>query len=504
MGEPSRRALARMGAAAPWVALIVGSLLLAPGGAGAGRQASLDPAAVDAFIARQMRAARVPGLALAITRGEEVLYVRGYGLARPGEPVTPETQFLVGSLSKSFTALAVMQLVEAGRVDLDTPVQTYLPEFTLADPASAARITVRHLLNQTSGLADAGYPPMQPPHPATPAERLADLARARPVAPPGVEYHYHNVNYEILARLVEVAGGQEYSDYLAEHVFSPLGMADTLSILTHEDFGRPERLAQGHLNLYGFPVADAEEEGFLGGSGGVVTTAADMARWLIVQASGGRLGGVQVLSPEGVALMHTPPEGIDSDYAMGWIATTRRGVPALEHNGILSTFYADMALLPESGHGIALLYNVQSLAQVGVGFPPIMDGLIDVLTGREPRPPRFTVGALEALFGALTLVGAVQAARRLWRLPAWRAWARTVMGWRLAPGIIWALLPAAFLAAMPRIVLSSSGRAFGYRTLARSMPEVTVWLGLTGALGLVDVAARLAHLVRRGRKEEVR
>jgi hypothetical protein len=202
--------------------------------------------------------------------------------------------------------------------------------------------------------------------------------------------------------------------------------------------------------------------------------------------------------------MHTPPEGIDSDYAMGWIATTRRGVPALEHNGILSTFYADMALLPESGHGIALLYNVQSLAQVGVGFPPIMDGLIDVLTGREPRPPRFTVGALEALFGALTLVGAVQAARRLWRLPAWRAWARTVPGWRLAPGIIWALLPAAFLAAMPRIVLASSGRAFGYRTLARSMPEVTVWLGLTGALGLVDVAARLAHLVRRGRKEEVR
>ncbi len=176
-------------------------------------------------------------------------------------------------------------------------------------------------------------------------------------------------------------------------------------------------------------------------------------------------------------------------------------MPVLEHNGILSTFYADMALLPESGHGMVLLYNVHSLAQVGLGFPAIRDGLIDLLTDREPQPPRFSVAALEALLAAVTLVGALQGVRRLLRLPAWRAWARGVFAWRLAPGIAWALLPAAFAAAMRRIVLATSGRAFGYRTLARAMPEVAVWLGVTGALGLVDVVARLAHLVRRGRKE---
>ena len=135
--------------------------------------AGVDVSAIDRFVAAQMTAHRVPGLALAITHGAEARYVKGYGTARDNQPVTPQTQFFIASLSKSFTALAAMQLAEAGRINLDAPVETYLPEFTLADPAGASQITIRHLLNQVSGLADAGFPESRLPQPTTIAERTA-------------------------------------------------------------------------------------------------------------------------------------------------------------------------------------------------------------------------------------------------------------------------------------------------------------------------------------------
>jgi CubicO group peptidase (beta-lactamase class C family) len=113
-----------------------------------------DLAAIDRYVEAQRRATRLPGLALGIVHGDRVVHLRGFGAADPsGRPVTPQTPFLLASTTKSLTALAVMQLAEAGKVDLDAPVQRYLPWFRLADPAASARITVRHLLNQTSGLA---------------------------------------------------------------------------------------------------------------------------------------------------------------------------------------------------------------------------------------------------------------------------------------------------------------------------------------------------------------
>jgi Beta-lactamase class C and other penicillin binding proteins len=113
---------------------------------------------IDRFITTQMKTHHIPGLALAITHNNQVLHVKGYSTANNERPVTAQTQFLIASVSKSFTAIAVMQLVEAGQINLDSPVQTYLPEFTLADPAIAAKITIRHLLNQVSGLSDVGFP----------------------------------------------------------------------------------------------------------------------------------------------------------------------------------------------------------------------------------------------------------------------------------------------------------------------------------------------------------
>ena len=170
---------------------------------------------VDRFIMAQMKTHHIPGLALAITHNNQVLHVKGYSTANNERPVTAQTQFLIASVSKSFTAMAVMQLVEAGQINLDSPVQTYLPEFTLADPAIAAKITIRHLLNQVSGLSDVGFPDeLQVSQATTIGDRVTSLSRASPVASPGAQFNYFNPNYEVLARVVEAVSQQSFSAYL--------------------------------------------------------------------------------------------------------------------------------------------------------------------------------------------------------------------------------------------------------------------------------------------------
>src|SRR5918912_1372739 len=122
------------------------------------RSSGPDIASIDAYINAQMQADHIPGVALGLVHNDQIVHLRGFGTAdQSGRAVTPQTPFILASVSKSFTALAIMQLVEAGKVELDAPVQRYLPWFRVADPVASARITVRHLLYHTSGIPSSGY-----------------------------------------------------------------------------------------------------------------------------------------------------------------------------------------------------------------------------------------------------------------------------------------------------------------------------------------------------------
>lgn len=456
-----------------------------------------DLAAIDRFVAGQMSAQRIPGLALAITRGSEVVYVQGYGTARAGAPTTARTQFLVASLSKSFTALAVLQLVEAGRIELDAPIQRYLPEFTLAEPAAAAQITVRQLLNQVSGLADNGFTSGLAQQQPTLAARVASLRTARPIAAPGAAFHYFDPNYQVLARLVEVASGEPFGSYLQAHIFTPLEMRDTFSAVSADEaIERAGQLAQGHLVVYGQPVAARELSGFLAGSGGVVSTAADMARYLAMQGGGGQYAGRRLLSREHLSLSHTPPTGSASSYGMGWFAGKSGGLPTIEHNGVLSTFYAEAVLLPGSGYGFVLLYNEYALASAARAFPQLKDGLVALLGGQTPPQGGLTVPQLGIILGALAALGVGLAARSLVRLPRWAAARASLPGWRIGLGLLGAFAPGLLLLALPQLLAQGSGRFFGYAMLARAMPDIMIWLGLCAGLGALNGIARLAILAR--------
>ena len=157
-----------------------------------------------------------------------------------------------------------MQLVEAGKIKLDEPARVYMPNFT-TDPDAAGWITVRHLLNQTSGLADAGYPAHTLPQPDSIEERVRSLHDARLVSEPGEEFHYTDLNYAVLTRIVEVTSGEPFTEYLRNHIFVPLAMKDTTNVITSAETSQVAlNLAQGHILTFGMPIPHQELDGYLG------------------------------------------------------------------------------------------------------------------------------------------------------------------------------------------------------------------------------------------------
>ncbi|NTU82401.1 MAG: beta-lactamase family protein [Chloroflexales bacterium] len=275
-------------------------------------------------------------------------------------------------------------------------------------------------------------------------------------------------------------------------------MADTFGALTSDEAtARAERLAQGHVVAYGQPLPVAELSGFLGGSGGVVSTAADMAHYLAMQAGGGQYKGRALVTREHLALTHTPPAGGLSQYGMGWFALEEHGTPTIQHNGILSTAYAEAVLLPERGYGFVLLYDEYSLASAALAFPALKAGMIALLDGQPPREGGLTVPVLGGIFAVLTLVSAGLALRSLVRLPVWATRAEGRPRWRQWLGALGPLTPALLLLALPRLLATGSDRYFGFVMLARAMPEIIIPLALVSATGAITAVLRLRFVVRR-------
>ena len=366
-------------------------------------RAVVSAAAIDAVVRAYRDGTRIPGVAVAVVRGREVVHTAGYGRTAEGEAVTDRTVLPVASLSKSITALAVMQLVDAGRVRLDAPVRVHLPEFTMADGRAAA-ITVRQLLDQTSGMSDATYRSSGGPAPHTLREAVASMRGARLAAAPGSRFEYHNPNYQVAARLVEVVSGQSFDGYLRRHVFQPAGMTDSRTIGTAAELPSGSR---GHRMIAGLAVALPEPPAFGNGSGGVLSTAHDLAAWLITQNEQGRgPGGTPVVSPAAITAMHRPPAR--GSYGLGWtIGTTESGAPLIDHTGGLVTSTAYQALLPAQGYGIAVMANAGS--QYG-DAPALGARLIDLIGDRPMAAPPgsapviwFDIALLLAALGAARL-----------------------------------------------------------------------------------------------------
>jgi CubicO group peptidase (beta-lactamase class C family) len=253
---------------------------------------------VDAYIQETMKRFPIPGLAVGIVRGDQVLYLQGYGTANvDGDPVTPQTPFMLASVTKTFTALAVQQVAQAGKLDLDAPVQTYISEFRLADEHGGATITVRHLLEHTSGIStmEGTQPYLQSPK-ATFDEALKQLARYQPEYEPGEHYEYSNWNYALLGEVISRASDQPYVEYMQKNVLDPLEMSHA----SYADHHTLPGVATGNLIVFGIPVPYDEKASCAMLSAGYLSASAEeMTHYLIAFLNQGRYHGKSLLTSQG-------------------------------------------------------------------------------------------------------------------------------------------------------------------------------------------------------------
>lgn len=390
------------------------------GGSGGGAADSADDA-VDEHLAEYLRVHRTPGLAL-VTLADGDVRVRVHGTTGDGEPVGEDTPMRIGSMSKAFTALAVLQQVDAGRFDLDDPVAELLPELHLADDRYRA-ITVEHLLTHRSGLAATALEYASDPASA-PAETVGRLADEKLAAAPGTTTLYSNAGYAVLARLVEHTADASFGDHLEREIFAPLGMTSTTT--TDRCDVEPAGLARG-FSLFG-PVRVAVPELPLAcaGSGGIISTARDMAAWLRFQVGDGTSPGTGevLLRPETFAAFHEVPDDELSDdgaaYGYGWHGTTgsddsevdagadgqgtSESAPLIGHGGTLATFASGIEFSPRTGTGAVVLAN-------GAGDPMVLThNAIVAVDGGTTLPtsnPFDTFNAVLAGISALVLLGGV-------------------------------------------------------------------------------------------------
>jgi CubicO group peptidase (beta-lactamase class C family) len=424
-------------------------------------QGSFEQEQIDAYLEARMRTAHIPGLALGVVRGNEVIYLKGYGIAGPGGPaVTPQTPFIIGSLSKSFTALAVMQLVESGQINLDAPVTKYLPWFRTADPAASAQITVRQLLHQTSGLpvyeGRRGFVDDDQADGAleTCVRRLAAVTLSHPA---GQAFEYANENYTTLGLIVQAVSGRSYEDVIRAEIFAPLQMRHSAASLSDP---AAQDVASGHRHWLWRAIAfDAPYPRGQTPAGFLISSAEDMSHYLIAHLNGGAYAGQQVLSPGGMAALHAPgaPIGPTTSYAMGWVVRSEAGALRIEHNGDVSNFHANMLLLPDQQIGLVILTNVGGFTNAAALNLPI-EGVAAILLGQgvspEVDPPMNwlppTLLLLPLLAAVVWLGGSLAFSRRWQRrggLPVrgwpvlWRYGIPLALDLTLA-GAAWIILPA--------------------------------------------------------------
>ncbi|WP_328659855.1 serine hydrolase domain-containing protein [Nocardia salmonicida] len=311
----------------------------------------------DEFVRARMAALRIPGAAYAVVDRAGIRHAGTFGTDGSGAQVTQGTAFLWGSVAKPVTARLISTMVAAEELSLDEPVTTYLPSFRTGDPALSARITVRHLLNQTSGLPTSTTHTDRTDAHRRPGDVVDELAHESLTGEPGVAQRYSSTNYLLLGAVVESVTGRPFTEVLAERVLEPLGMRTAVTSAEQATAVVPD----GHRFVFGRPVPFATPfdpagvaYGYLGG------TLDDLAAF--ARASLG----------DGTVLDGAVPTGEGRSYGLGWRHWTVDGtdIPMVWHGGAAPGYAAHVILLPD--HAVVVTANAygkfQEAALLDIGF----------------------------------------------------------------------------------------------------------------------------------------
>ena len=353
---------------------------------------------LDTILKQARHSFDLPGFAVGVVRGNEIVYARGFGVRdiRTQEPVTVRSLFHQASISKLFTAAAIMQLRERRQVCLKDPVVKYLPTFRLADEHSQS-ITIEHLLIHTSGIPDPeDHDWEHPEYDDGALKRLVSSLHSLPMlAEPGQEFAYSSLGFNVLGALIAEVSGEPFEAYIKNHVLEPLGMRDStffkpdvpLELATSPHIRTPKMTVSG-VFPYSRPQAP---------SGALQSNVLDMCQWALAHLIGGSLGDRQnpfhlILSSESYRLLWSPRAhtGQDKDsrqteIGLGWFVGKYRSMPTAMHDGGDVGYEAELTLLPEQKVAVTVMANV---------FPAVTTAItravLDVVLGfdiQTPQPP---------------------------------------------------------------------------------------------------------------------
>jgi CubicO group peptidase (beta-lactamase class C family) len=296
-----------------------------------------------------------PGEVVLVARDGKILFDHGYGLADRDKqmPATPETRFRIGSVTKQFTAAAILHLQQEGKLSLDDPLSKYFPNYPGGD-----KITLRHLLTHTSGLHNYTAHPdflARVVRPIAPADLVAWFQDDAPDFPPGEQFSYCNTGYVLLGQIVEKVSGLTLGGYLQKQFFDPLGMHDTGIWLNATP---PDHAAKGYsfIGKQQLQPALDWDMSWAGGAGALYSTVGDLWRWTEA------LQGGRVLSPEGLQDMTTEAtvskkETLTLHYGMGLYRSEIEWLPAIGHNGGLNGYLSEVMWFPEEKVTVVVLSN---------------------------------------------------------------------------------------------------------------------------------------------------
>ena len=336
---------------------------------------------IDGIAQQVLSTTGVPSASVAVVQNGKIAYVQAYGSARldPPTPAASAMRYSIGSISKQFTAAAILLLAEQGKLSLDDPVSKYVPDLTRGN-----EVTIRELLSHTSGYQDYWPQDYVPPLMLQPisADGIMDRWARKPLDfDPGTKWQYSNTNYVIAGVIVEKVSGKPLLQFLSQQVFTPLQMksvADTNeNKLPPTDPGGYFRYALGPLH-----PAPKEGRGWMFAAGELAMTAEDLARWDI------SIIDQTVLKPGSYREMETEvvlKNGVGTRYGLGMFVTSANGHRVLEHNGEVSGFTAENIVMPDDKIAVVVLTN-QDAAQASSEIGGQIRSLL--VSGLNPQDPK--------------------------------------------------------------------------------------------------------------------
>ena len=320
---------------------------------------NIDYEAVSKELETEIKKNHIPGMSVVVVNSNEVVFSKTYGNCK-----SIDTPFIIGSMSKSFTALSIMRLVEEGRIDINKPISNYIDtSLYFKNKEDGDKITVKQLLNQNSGIGTY--------------QKLGSIEITKNYG----KYEYANANYNLLGKIIESVSNESYSDYVTKNIFEPLEMNHTSATL---EGSNKNGLFKGYQNYFGFPISvkpnyPTENSWIQVPAGFISSSASDMGKYLQMYLN----NGLNIISEDSIHQMfydNIPQDDIDRDYyGMGWVYTKYYSKPILTHSGLVENYTSKMFIIPESNIGVVVLVNMNDYLVTN----NLLEDIVKPLLGEE-------------------------------------------------------------------------------------------------------------------------